>query len=96
MMKLTAKDREQWSELRHGWISLAFFMVLGVTPFTVGYKAGQQWEAIAWLAALATWLAVWPWRFGLLPSYSGKTIKLIGIAVFGVHALGTFLRILRA
>jgi hypothetical protein len=94
-MKLTAKDREQLSELRQGWIGLTLFMVLAFTPYAVGDKAGRQWEAFAWLVALILWLVVRPWRFGLLPIHTRKAMRLQGVLVFGFFALFSFIKLMR-
>jgi len=94
-MKLTAKDREQWSELRHGWISFVLLLVLFFTPLTVGKNAGQQLEVFARLVALILWLVVRPWRFGLLAAHSRKTIRLQGFVILSLFALVAFIKLLR-
>ena len=83
MLKFTAKDKEQLTELKQGWPCILVFIVLLSSHEVVGRWFGRGWAVLSSAFALAVWFILRPWNWGLLPRHLRSQTRLLGTMILG-------------
>jgi len=69
-------------ELIWGWPVILFFFPLAASQFVIAAYFGKGWGLVAAIADLAIWFLLRPWRFGLLPADSRRSVFINGTVGF--------------
>jgi hypothetical protein len=85
-------NKDKLAEIRHGWMSLLIFSVLCLSHEVVGRYFSNGWAVVTALSAVALWIILRPWNFGLLPLETRAGIRLMGIVALAGFALITLKR----